>query len=511
MTSQLKQYSINLNDLLNGYISDDKFNDINVTGLSLDSRSIKTNYLFVAIKGETVNGIEFINNAIEQGAAAILWEADVAVDAIKINWRQTSLNHGVSDIPVPIIAIENLSQLTGEFANRFYDNPSDKISVCGITGTNGKTSCADFIAQMMSVDGPCGLMGTLGSGIYPELKETGFTTPDAITCHQWLADIKSNKAKFSVMEVSSHALIQGRINGIHFNSAVFTNLSRDHLDYHGDMASYAQAKSKLFKSVGLQNAIINVDDEAGRSIADDLASSVHCVRYGLDATFNPDVFGSNIELNQNGLSMQVKTPWGKGQLCAPVMGDFNASNLLAVLSVMLLQGIEFNKALERLTTIKSVAGRMQRFGSDNTPLVIVDFAHTPDALEQALISLRQHTQNDLWCVFGCGGDRDKGKRPLMGAIAEDKADYVVLTNDNPRSEAASEIIEDIKSGMKGNSNISVENDRHIAINYAITHAKAGDVVLVAGKGHENYQLIGNTKYPFNDAEEVKQQLEACAG
>ena len=278
MTSQ---YSMNLNDLLNEYITDDKFNDINITGLSLDSRSVKNNYLFFAIQGENVNGIEFINNAIELGAAAVLWEADATTDYIEINWRKTS-----SDINVPIIAIENLSQLTGEFADQFFESPSSKISVCGITGTNGKTSCADFIAQMMSADGPCGLIGTLGSGLYPDLKETGFTTPDAITCHQWLADVVSNKAKFAVMEVSSHALIQGRVNAIRFDSAVFTNLSRDHLDFHGDMESYAKAKSKLFRTVGLQNAIINVDDEAGRNIADDLASNVHCVRYGLDKTLS---------------------------------------------------------------------------------------------------------------------------------------------------------------------------------------------------------------------------------
>ena len=277
------------------------------------------------------------------------------------------------------------------------------------------------------------------------------------------------------------------------------------------MESYAEAKSKLFKSSGLQNAVINVDDETGRNIAGDLTSNVHCVRYGLDKVFNPDVYGFDIVLDQQGLSMQVSTPWGEGQLSSPVIGDFNASNLLAVLSVMLLQGIEFNEALKRLTTIKSVAGRMQRFGGNNSPLVIVDFAHTPDALEQALTSLRQHTQNDLWCVFGCGGDRDKGKRPLMGAIAEDKADYVVLTNDNPRNEIASKIIEDIKSGMKDYSNISVEDDRHNAITFAISQAKSGDVILIAGKGHENYQLIGDKKYPFNDVEEVKQQLEVCAG
>lgn len=510
MSSITKQYSMNLSDLLNDYFHDEKmdesFKDINIKGLSLDSRNIKESYLFVAVKGETVNGIEFINNAIEQGAAAVLWEADIAADAIKINWRKTS-----TGLNVPIIAIENLSQLIGQFADRFYGKPSEQISICGITGTNGKTSCADFVAQMMSVEGPCGLMGTLGSGLYPELNETGFTTPDAIICHQWLADIQLKKAKFAVMEVSSHALIQGRINGIRFDSAVFTNLSRDHLDFHGDMESYAEAKFKLFKSDGLKNAIINVDDKAGRTIADNLADSINCLRYGLTKQFNPDVYGTNVVLDQNGLSMQVNTPWGNGQISSPVIGDFNASNILAVLSVMLLQGIEFDTCLNRLTTINSVAGRMQRFGGGNNPLVIVDFAHTPDALEQTLNSLRQHTQHNLWCVFGCGGDRDKGKRPLMGAIAEDKADYIVLTNDNPRSEAPEKIIEDIKSGIKSINNLSIEEDRHAAIHYAVNQAKAGDVVLIAGKGHENYQLVGDKKYPFNDAEEVKQQLEACAG
>ena len=496
---------MNLNDLLNRYITDDKFNDINITGLSLDSRKIKNNYLFIAIKGDKVNGIEFINNAIELGAAAVLWEADTNVDVIKINWRKTT-----SNIDVPIIAVENLSQVVGELADQFYDKPSSKISVCGITGTNGKTSCADFIAQMMSFDTPCGVMGTLGSGLYPELKETGFTTPDAVTCHQWLAEVESSNSQFAVMEVSSHALIQGRTNGIRFNSAVFTNLSRDHLDYHGDMASYGEAKSKLFKSENLQNAIVNVDDETGRKIVDDLSTDINCIRYGFDKSFDPDVFGYDVKLDTHGLSMQVKTPWGEGQIVSPVIGAFNASNLLAVLSVMLIQGVDFNDSLKRLTAIKSVAGRMQRFGNEATPLVIVDFAHTPDALEQALITLRQHTENDLWCVFGCGGDRDKGKRPLMGAVAENKADYIILTNDNPRSEAAENIIKDIQSGIKNITNVTIEQDRHAAIHFAVSQAKAGDVVLIAGKGHENYQLIGDTKYPFSDAEEVMQQLEALA-
>lgn len=509
MYSFSKKYSIQLNDLLNNYFSAEelaKFKDITISGLTLDSRKVRSGDLFIAVNGETVKGVEFINSAIEQGAVAVLWEANAEVDAIKVNWRKTSANS-----ELPIIAIENLPQLVGEFANRFYGNPSDNISVCGITGTNGKTSCADFIAQMISVDETCGLLGTLGKGIYPELEETGYTTPDAISCHAWLAELQSENTRQAIMEVSSHALTQGRVNGIHFNNAVFTNVSRDHLDFHGDMENYIDAKSKLFKFPGLTNAIINVDDEVGRDIANNLPENVRCIRYGLNEVFTPDVFASDIKLDENGLSMKVTTPWGDGEFTSPVIGHFNASNLLVVLSVMLLQGIELKEVLNRLTKIESVPGRMQRFGGKEIPLVIVDFAHTPDALEQALISLRQHTQHNLWCVFGCGGDRDKGKRPLMGAIAEAKADYIVLTNDNPRSETPEKIIEDIKAGITSINNVTIKKDRQAAIHFAVNQAKAGDVILIAGKGHENYQLIGDKKYPFNDAEEVKQQLEAYVG
>ena len=510
MSSPVKQFSMSLHKLLTGFIHnaelDHNLDEIMITGLSLDSRTIKENQLFLAVKGETVNGIEFVNNAIEQGAAAVVWDLNSGTDAIKVNWRKNSTGKDI-----PIIAIENLSQVSGEIASRFYHEPSTKMVVCGITGTNGKTSCADFIAQMISIDMPCGLMGTLGSGVYPQLKETGFTTPDAVTCHKWMADILADKAEFAVMEVSSHALVQGRVSGIHFDSAVFTNLSREHLDFHGDMKSYADAKFKLFKTPGLKNAIVNVDDEVGQNIVDELAQEIQCIRYGLNKTRNPDVFGSDVHLDDQGLSMQVSTPWGNGKIQAPVIGEFNASNLLAVLSVMLVQGIDFEESLQRLTTIKSVAGRMQRFGGENSPLVIVDFAHTPDALAQALKSLRQHTQHNLWCVFGCGGDRDSGKRPLMGNVAEENADYIILTNDNPRSESPESIIKDIQSGIKNVANVIVELDRQAAIHHAIKHANAGDIVLIAGKGHENYQLIGDNKYPFDDGKEVQQQLEACAG
>ena len=506
MTSHVNNFSMSLAELLTGYVSDSGFEDIMINGLNLDSRKIGRGDMFIAIAGETVNGMTFINAAIENNAAAVVWDASTEADAIQVNWRKTG-----SGQDVPVIAIPDLKQNAGMLADRFYGKPSETISVCGITGTNGKTSCSHFIAQVMSSDAPCGLMGTLGSGIYPDLKETGYTTPDAISCHQWLADIRSHNAKYAVMEVSSHALIQGRVNGIRFENALFTNLSHEHLDFHGDMDSYSMAKAKLFHFPGLRNAIINIDDEAGRKISDTLPATVHCVRYGMNNKFKADVSGSDLKLSQDGLSMYVRTPWGEGRLTSSLIGRFNASNLLAVLSASLLQGIEFDVALERLKHIESVPGRMQRLGGDNMPLIVVDYAHTPDALEQALSSLREHTEGNLWCVFGCGGDRDKRKRSQMGAIAENRADYIVLTNDNPRSEDPASIIEDIRKGISDSAQLKVESDRHNAIHYVIQQAHAGDVILIAGKGHENYQLIGNTKYPFNDVEEAMQQLEARAG
>ena len=506
MTSHVNNFSMSLAELLTGYVSDSGFEDIMINGLNLDSRKIGRGDMFIAIAGETVNGMTFINAAIENNAAAVVWDASTEADAIQVNWRKTG-----SGQDVPVIAIPDLKQNAGMLADRFYGKPSETISVCGITGTNGKTSCSHFIAQVMSSDAPCGLMGTLGSGIYPDLKETGYTTPDAISCHQWLADIRSHNAKYAVMEVSSHALIQGRVNGIRFENALFTNLSHEHLDFHGDMDSYSMAKAKLFHFPGLRNAIINIDDEAGRKISDTLPATVHCVRYGMNNKFKADVSGSDLKLSQDGLSMYVRTPWGEGRLTSSLIGRFNASNLLAVLSVSLLQGIEFDVALERLKHIESVPGRMQRLGGDNMPLIVVDYAHTPDALEQALSSLREHTEGNLWCVFGCGGDRDKRKRSQMGSIAENRADYIVLTNDNPRSEDPASIIEDIRKGISDSAQLKVESDRHNAIHYVIQQAHAGDVILIAGKGHENYQLIGNTKYPFNDVEEAMQQLEARAG
>lgn len=500
MAQPTMQHTWILADLLADFCDTRALSSIAIQGLAVDSRKVMPGDLFFALSGKTVNGAEFINQALSQGANAILWDAQSSADYVECNWREFEGKQ------VPIIGLANLSELVGVIADRFYQHPSQQLRVCGITGTNGKTSCSHFIAQMLSKQAACGLLGTLGMGVYGELTETGFTTPDAVTCHRWLAEVQQQQAGYAVMEVSSHALTQGRVNGIHFDTAVFTNLSREHLDYHGDMQSYAEAKTRLFAWPALQHAVINLDDVAGQQIRKQMRADVQVLGYGMDSAQHPDVYGHQLRLVEDGLHMRVRTPWGEGDLYAPVIGRFNASNILAVLATLLCQGIALDTALLWLREVKSVPGRMQQFVTSSSPLVVIDYAHTPDALLHALTALREHTANNLWCVFGCGGDRDRGKRAEMGAIAEQYADHVVLTNDNPRSENPQAIIADIETGIQNQHNYLVEMDRSKAILHAIQQARQGDTVLVAGKGHENYQIIGQQKLPFSDSAEVQQQL-----
>lgn len=496
-------FSIKLKDLLSG-IAECETADVIISGMNVDSREIQKGDLFIALTGETNDGAAFITDAINNGAVAVL---------INSSSKQVVDMPGVDgDIKatVPVIEINDLREQAGLIADRFYQHPSRQLRVYGVTGTNGKTSCSHFIAQMLSQDNKCGLLGTLGSGLYSELVETGYTTPDVISCHKWLAEVKAKKADFAVMEVSSHALVQHRVDGILFDTAVFTNLSQEHLDFHGDMESYANAKMKLFEFSGLKHAVVNTDDATGRELIKKISGNVNCISYGIEKEYNPDVCAEDIMLNRDGISMTVITSAGKRQVSVPLIGKFNVSNILATLSVMLVSGIDFDTAVNQLQKIKSVAGRMQSFIADTFPMVVVDFAHTPDALEQALIALKEHTKNELWCVFGCGGDRDSGKRPIMGGISEKYSDWVVLTNDNPRTEDYKKIIKDIQLGMKNPERAYVEYDRKSAIDYALANAKSDDVVLIAGKGHERYQQIQNEKIPFSDIEIVSEALGACA-
>lgn len=497
---------VKLSEILQGIIELPEETDRIIHKPCLDSREIESGDLFLACAGLTVHGFEYIDKAIEMGATAVLWETHPDIETLPFSWRTSP-----QGLLVPLIAIPHLSSEVGVLADRFYGQASHKMFVTGITGTNGKTSCSQFLAQILSKDKPCGIIGTLGNGLYGKLNSTAQTTPDAVTCHAFMADMLELGASDIVMEVSSHALQQGRVNAVQFDCAVFTNLSRDHLDYHGDMQSYAEAKTRLFDFADLKFAVINTDDDYGRELVKQISSPTRLIRFGISTAYGqPDLWASDLKLTSKGVQFHVSTPWGEGDVAANIMGQFNVSNLLAVLSVLLVHGMALDEALEKISHVTAVAGRMECLRQQDKPAVVIDYAHTPDALEQVLSSLREHCAGQLWCVFGCGGDRDKGKRPLMGKIADRLADVIVLTNDNPRSELPQDILNDIQTGLTGRSECHIIEDRAAAITHAINNAHAGDIVLIAGKGHEDYQLIGDKRLSFSDIDEARKQLGLVA-
>ncbi len=490
-----------LSDLLEGIATVSTADDCAIKGVALDSRQLQPGYLFLACGGLVQRGHDFIAAAVAQGAVAVCYEV--------AEGETTFLSAQVNN--VPLLAVRKLSQEAGLIAERFYGYPSRDLFVVGITGTNGKTSCSQFLAHALNSDAhPCGIIGTLGSGLVDQLTPGTHTTPDAVTLHRLLAEMRDAGARSMTLEVSSHALDQGRVAGVRFAAAVFTNLSRDHLDYHGDLAAYAAAKQRLFHASDLRYAVVNGDDEFSKAILATLRPGVTAVSYGLGAAVAadvPHVQGKVVRLAREGLVMTVSSPWGEGELHSPLLGRFNASNLLAVLATLLVSGMPLAEALQRLAQARPVTGRMECFGGDGRrPLVVVDYAHTPDALQQVLTALRDHCRGKLECVFGCGGDRDRGKRPLMGAVAAHLADRVIITDDNPRSEDPARIVADILAGIDHKEAATVIHDRDAAIAAAIAHAGADDVVLVAGKGHETTQQIGAKKLPFRDQEAVQRYL-----
>lgn len=485
-----------LSMLLEGVLDKKLVADIPVSGIRLDSRQVQPGDLFIAVNGTNTSGSEFIDDAIRHGAAAIL------VD--------TSAKPVASGV-IPLYRVNNLQSIIGLIASRYYGHPSEDLYVTGITGTNGKTSVAWYLGQTLSgaSNVPVGSIGTLGYGEFGKLVPANNTTPDAVTVQELLNRFRARRVRDVVMEVSSHALEQGRINNLLFRTAVFTNLTRDHLDYHGDMSAYAAAKKKLFMSAGLENAIINVDDEFGSQLINEFSGTLNIISYGLadnTARPRPDVEAILKEQTLASLVLDVSTPWGTGELLANLSGRFNAYNLMATLVVLCLRGIPFTTVLESLSTLRGVPGRMEYFRNKTSPAIFVDYAHTPDALQQALVSLRDQCKGKLICVFGCGGNRDQGKRPQMGHVAETWADRIILTNDNPRSESPEAIIHDIQSGMSGMVPVEIMTDRALAIQAAISNASSEDIVLLAGKGHETYQEIGTTRSPFSDRQMVRNLL-----
>lgn len=492
-----------LSSLLEGRVAVPAGLDCALTGMSMDSRQVEQGTLFVALSGTNVHGREYIDAAIEQGAVAVLYEADTGAESITpLSWRTSAAGR-----KIPLLAISGLRRQLGALADRFYGSPSADLFTVGITGTNGKTSCSQFIAQSLHPDQPCGVIGTLGRGLFGQLEESGHTTPDVIANHRWLARMRDQGAASVVMEVSSHALDQRRVDSVQFDCAVFTNLTHEHLDYHGDMESYAAVKRQLFHMPGLSSAVINRDDPYGRELESTIDASIRVISYGMQAEHKPVLLGKNIHMLPEGMQFDVESSFGSGQVKTRLLGRFNISNLLAALGVLLTKGMAFETALTRLAGVTTVSGRMETLGGDDRPLIVIDYAHTPDALQHVLLALREHATGTLWCVFGCGGDRDKQKRPMMGKIAEDHADRVVLTNDNPRHENPRDIIEQILAGMVHPDMAYVEADRQQAIETVIRNAAPQDVILIAGKGHENYQQVGDEKRPFSDLAEAQLQLK----
>lgn len=471
---------------------------LEIGGLVQDSRAIVADDAFVAIGGFGTHGLHFSADAKAAGASAILFEPPVP-----------------ADVPAPprdAIAVPGLRARMGAMADTFHGQPSAAMTTVGVTGTNGKTSTVQLLAQAWTLRGRrAGTIGTLGAGLYGAAVPNGFTTPLVLQLHALLAQLRDGGAQAVALEVSSHALEQGRADGVHFSIGVFTNLTRDHLDYHGDMASYGAAKARLFAWPGLDAAVVNLDDAHGRTLHAALAAGIRRIGTSAHGRDGADVAAHAVTLDAAGIGFDLCIGTARHVLRSPLLGRFNVDNLLAVAGTLHALGDDAATIADTLARLQPIAGRMNRLGGDaGQPLVVIDYAHTPDALEQALSSLRAHAQGRLVCVFGCGGERDTGKRPQMAAIAETHADAVVVTDDNPRAENGDAIVADILRGFADASRVDVQRDRAAAIARAVGEAGAGDIVLVAGKGHEPWQEIDGVRHPFDDSRIALQALEARA-
>jgi UDP-N-acetylmuramoyl-L-alanyl-D-glutamate--2,6-diaminopimelate ligase len=480
-----------------------------------DSRRVQAGDVFFAYPGDAQDGRRYIAAAVDAGAAAIVFDGQDFV------WDET--------IVTPHLAVAGLKGIAGPIAHAVLGQPDSGMFTVAVTGTNGKTSCALWTAQALARLGEtAGVIGTLGVGvIQPKAKTeaqfdvTGYTTPDAVLLAQTLAELKDKGVTSLAIEASSIGLVQERTAGMHVDVAIFTNLTRDHLDFHGDMASYEAAKVKLFEWPGLKHAVVNLDDAAGQRLVAHLRANFPALAvtgYTLDAASNvPEgvavLRASGMRSKNAGTECQVETPLGNATIRSRLVGNYNVSNTLAVLGALIARGVALKSAVEAIESLVPAPGRMQQMGGQDAPMVVIDYAHTPDALEKTLEALRQVATDrggQLWCVFGCGGDRDPGKRPQMGRIAQ-SADQVLVTSDNPRSEEPGSIIAQIVAGMDANdpaSRLQTVEDRASAILLAVKQAAKQDVILLAGKGHEPYQEIKGRKMPFSDTDHASLALTA---
>ena len=494
MPAEILRSNVTLDQLLEGMA---EAPPISLTGISSDSRTLQKGNAFIASQGRTSHGLDFLQQAVAANVAAVVWDPAT---------RQAP------SADIPMIPVAGLAGHIGTIANRFFDTPSQRIKVSGVTGTNGKTTVAYLIRQCLHLLGyKCAYIGTLGNGIDKISGSDGMTTPACIDLHRQLADFAGAGAGYAALEVSSHALEQGRVDGMHFDTAIFTNLSRDHIDYHGSMQTYGETKARLFHDYDVNHRIVSLDTEFGQEIADRCGPDVVTVSTRFDRVANgrPYVFVRAVVATESGFRVSVMSSWGAGEFLLPLPGDFNVANAIDVLAAMLCQDVPLDEACKLLGQVSAPPGRMQRVDLGQPaalPAVFVDYSHTPASLEAALRALRQHCKGQLWCIFGCGGDRDRGKRALMGKVAARYSDQPVVTNDNPRSEPPAEIIAGILREMDDDT--LVIEDRSEAIEYAIATADQEDVVLIAGKGHEDYQIVGEQRLEFSDYSIARANMQA---
>lgn len=472
--------------------------ELAVNALIIDSRKVQTGDCFVAINGHALDGRRFITNALESGAKAVLKDADSQAEHGHIDYINNT----------PIISFFSLNQALSALADNFYQSPSQQLKLIGVTGTNGKSTITQIIANWVTLlAGKAGVMGTIGNGLFAELTQAENTTGSGLDVQAEIASQLQQGAELCAMEVSSHGLIQGRVSALDFDVALFTNLTRDHLDYHGDMDAYADAKKILFQGA-VKHKILNVDDAYGKAWAQQWPDAIQfSVQRDLSGHAGTFLYCRDLNFDTAGFSCELKTSWGEGKLQCGLIGEFNASNVVAACASLLALGYDLDALLQVAPKLIAVCGRMELFKQVGQAACVVDYAHTPDALEKALQALRVHCEGQLWCVYGCGGDRDTGKRPLMAKVAEQYSDFAVITDDNPRTESASTIVTDMLTGLAKPDAVQVIHDRREAIHWAMSQSKANDIILVAGKGHEDYQIIGVHKHHYSDRETIIEMLD----
>jgi len=492
-----------LGTLLEGMSVNEIVPAVEILDVTSNSQAAVRGSLFIALKGTQTHGIDFAIDAAKAGAVVILYDAldEYCRQRIPLLQKQ---------IKTRWLGIENLDRVNGVIVSRFYDEPGRDLTIIGVTGTDGKSSVTHLITQALNkLDKQVGSIGTLGYGVGNQLKETSHTTPDAVVLQSYLYEFRQKQCRYVVMEVSSHALEQYRVNGCQFDIAVLTNLGRDHLDYHGDMAQYAAAKKRLFTDFDLSGRIINSNDELGQELSAAFDRK-EVIRYSsaLDAEKHAEVYLQRSEITDQGQNIYVNTPLGEVCAKTALMGVFNIDNTLACIASLISLGLSIEEIKLAVSNLKSIPGRMEKFGGNGRAVAVVDFAHTEQALRACLVTSREHTQGKLWCIFGCGGDRDQGKRQGMGRAAEQLADQVIVTDDNPRTESPEAIVSEILQGMNDPDKVSVVHNRQAAIEFALSQAEEGDLVVIAGKGHEQEQIIGRERYPFSDRHVVQRIMQA---